>query len=41
MTSRVKYQSLYEINKVLSFKANSKTIYPKINYICGLDKLQK
>jgi len=41
MTSREKYQSLPEINKVLSFEANSEPIDPKITYICGFDKKQR
>ena len=42
MTSRVLYQSLNEINLVLSFQDKSKKIiYPIIDYICGLDNQQK
>ena len=41
MTSRANYQSLPEINKVLSFKAGQKTIDPIITYICGFDKKQR
>ena len=44
MTSRVKFQSLPEINHVLSFKADSESIdpiiasiNPIITYICGFD----
>ena len=41
MTSRAKYQSLPEINHVLSFKDNSEPIDPIITYICGFDKKQR
>ena len=47
MTSRVKYQSLPDINHGLSFKANSESIdpiitsiNPIITYICGFDQKQ-
>ena len=48
MTSRGKYQSLPDINHVLSFKANSESINPIITsinpiitYICGFDQKQR
>ena len=40
MTSREIFQTLPEINEILSFKVNNELIIPVINYICKFNMQQ-